>query len=160
VFIADSRLIGSAKSFVTVLLKALESSNCNTDLILSKKPILFFMYFDEAHTLTEEESVPGSPPFVARYDLLGRILGKMNDLPFFNIFLSTKTLLGAVAPPSSSHPSIRDWSNVTLHAPFTELPFDAFAVESFTSLLKTKSHGVKLQDVCALEYVVKFGRPL
>jgi hypothetical protein len=79
----------------------------------------------------------------------------MNDLPFFNVFLSTKALLGAVAPSgsSSSHPPI-------FHAPFTELPFDTFAAESFTTLLKTKPYGVKLQDVCTLEYVVKFGRPL
>jgi hypothetical protein len=84
----------------------------------------------------------------------------MNDLRFFTIFISTNSWLGAFAPSKYSHPSVRDWDNVVLHTPFTELPFDTFAENSFAALSKTKFGHVTLKDVCSLEYVVKFGRPL
>jgi hypothetical protein len=83
----------------------------------------------------------------------------MNLLPFFAVFLSTNSWLGALAPSTHKHPSLRDWENVILHPPFTELPFDTFAENSFGNLLE-KAGRVTLKDVCSLEYLVKFGRPL
>lgn len=143
-----------------MLRSALESSKCDLDAQLADKPVIFFIYFDEAHVLTRSESTPDQPLILTRYHLLGRVLGKMNYLPFFTVFLSTSSWLGALAPSTFAHASIRDWSRVVLHPPFTELPFDTFAVDSFKTLSQGGLIGVKLDDVCKLEYVVKFGRPL
>lgn len=155
---------------MAVLQGALESSKCDSDVMLAWKPVIFFMYFDEAQTLTTSESIhgnPDEPPPLSRHRLLEYVLGRMINLPFFTFFLSTNPRLGAPAPSRSrsSHrptfrPSIVDWGRVVVHPPFTELPFDTFAADSFATLSKMRSIGVKLQDVCNLQYVVKFGRPL
>jgi hypothetical protein len=117
------------------------------------------MYFDEAHVLTGVELLAGPTLPRSRYHLLGRVLGKIMTLPFFTVFLSTNSWLRSFAPSASKHPSLRDWDNVILHAPFTELPFDTFADDSFGILSREKGT-VKFQDVCTLAYIVKFGRPL
>lgn len=126
---------------------------------LAPAKVSFFLYFDEAHVLTEVEPIEGQPLPHSKYHLLGRVLGQMVTLPFFTVFLSTNSWLGSFAPSASKHPSLRDWDNVILHAPFTELPFDTFADNSFGSLSEEKGF-VTLQDVCTLGYIVKFGRPL
>lgn len=130
------------------------------DKELSMTPVSYYMYFDEAHVLTEVQQIQeGQTRPHSKYHLLGRVLGNMSCLPFFAVFLSTNTWLGSFAPSASEYPSLRDWDNVILHAPFTELPFDDFADNSF-GILSDKKGDVKLQDVCDLAYIVKFGRPL
>ena len=117
------------------------------------------MYFDEAHVLTEvKKTIENTWPHT-KYHLLGRVLGYMILLPCFTVFLSTNSWLGSFAPSPSKHPSLRDWENCILFPPYTELPFDTFAENSFGVLTRDKGV-VKLPDVCTLSYVVKFGRPL
>ena len=143
--------------FTKFLRGRLQVSENKSDSTLATDEVLFFIYFDEAHVLTEVDPSQGHPPR-SKYHLLGRVLGRMDSLPFFTVFLSTNSWLGLFAPSPSKHPSLRDWDNVVLHAPFTELPFDTFAVNSFGVL--SGNTEVRLPDVCTVAYIVKFGRPL
>jgi hypothetical protein len=147
--------MNEGNKFTTRLQSHLEASTHPSDKELVRKKVSFFIYFDEAHILTEVEPLQdGSLPH-SKYHILGRALGKMSSLPFFVVFLSTNSWLGSFAPSSSKHPSLRDWDKFVLHAPFTELPFDTFAERSFGKLKKGN-----LNEVCELSYIVKFGRPL
>jgi len=152
-------VIASGNAFTNFLRGRLQESANKSDNALATDEVLFFIYFDEAHVLTEVNRIQGQPPPRSKYHLLGRVLGRMDSLPFFTVFLSTNSWLGSFAPSTSKHPSLRDWGNVVLHAPFTELPFDTFAVNSF-GVLSEKKVGVRLPDVCTVAYIVKFGRPL
>jgi hypothetical protein len=144
--------------FADVLRRYLESSTHAIDNQLAKARVLYFLYFDEAHVLNQvEPAIRGRVR--SKYHLLGRVLDLMRQLPFFTVFLSTNSWLGSFAPSVAKHPSLRDFDNVILHAPFTELSFDAFALDSFGILLQQKQV-VRLRDVCTLDYIVKFGRPL
>jgi hypothetical protein len=145
--------------FAEALRDHLTSSADKSDKELARAQVCFFIYFDEAHVLTPVKQMGARIPLRSKYHLLGRVLGRMSRLPFFTVFLSTNSWLGSFAPSASKHPSLRDWDNVILHAPFTELPFDTFAKDSFDTLLEEKGV-VRLQDVCTLDYIVKFGRPL
>lgn len=122
--------------------------------------VQFFMYFDEAHVLAKPKANTTHPLKQTKFHILGRVLGKMNELPFFVVFLSTNSWLGAFAPSTHMIPSARDWTGITLHAPFTELPFDTFAENAFSDLAKAKGRVPRLDDVCTLDFIVKFGRPL
>jgi hypothetical protein len=152
-------VIASGNAFTIFLRGRLQASANKSDNALATDEVLFFIYFDEAHVLTEVNRIQGQPPPRSKYHLLGHVLGQMDTLPFFTVFLSTNSWLGSFAPSASKHPSLRDWGNVVLHAPFTELPFDTFAVNSF-GVLSEKKVGVRLPDVCTVAYIVKFGRPL
>jgi hypothetical protein len=155
-------LIANGTAFVKQLRELLNASTCEADRALAEAEVCFFLYFDEAHILARHDREADClPPLRTKYHLLGRVLGRMNPLPFFTIFLSTNSWLGAFAPSTHNIPSLRDWSNTILHAPFTELPFDTFARDVFQDLTRTGKSGiVTLQDVCQLDYIVKFGRPL
>jgi hypothetical protein len=143
------------------LRQCLQSSATSVDHELAQAHVCFFLYFDEAHVLAQPITEPrGLPQPRSKYHLLGRVLGKMNHLPLFTVFLSTNSWLGAFAPSTHKIPSLRDWNNTILHAPFTELPFDTFAHDAFGSLAKANSGVVTLRDLCNLGYLVKFGRPL
>jgi hypothetical protein len=147
------------QAFETSLQKHLESSKNTADKLLAKALVLFFIYLDEAHVLTLVK--PDTlPPLRSKFHLLGRVLTKMNVRSFFVVFLSTNSWLGAFAQSTHRIPSLRDWDNTILHAPFTELPFDNFAEDSFGHLSRANPDGVLLWNVCSLEYIVKFGRPL
>jgi hypothetical protein len=151
--------IKNGNIFATALRLRLQASMNESDQALATAQVLFFTYFDEAHVLTVVDPIEGHPPRRSKYSLLGRLLGKMDQLPFFAVFLSTNSWLGSFAPSSSKHQSLRDWDNVILHAPFTELPFDTFGVNAFGNL-SAAGQGVQLTDVCTVDYIVKFGRPL
>ena len=155
----QDEVIKSGEAFLTALRGHLQPSTNEFDKALSIAEVSFFMYFDEAHVLTQVEQIEGQTRPHSKYHLLGRVLGRMKPLPFFTIFLSTNSWLGSFAPSASKHPSLRDWDNFILHAPFTELPFDTFADNSF-GILSEEKGAVRLEDVCTLAYIVKFGRPL
>jgi hypothetical protein len=156
----QDKVIKSGQAFATALQHHLQSSPDESDRGLSNAEVSFFMYFDEAHVLTEVKQIEGQTLPHSKYHLLGRVLGRMILLPLFTVFLSTNTWLGSFAPSASKHPSLRDWDNFILHAPFTELPFDTFADNSFDIVSREKKGNIMLEDVCSLAYIVKFGRPL
>jgi len=147
------------KAFEVHLQERLRSSKTDSDGNLAKTEVPYYMYFDEAHVLTHVDSNTPPPPR-SKYHLLGRVLAGMEQRSFFAIFLSTNSWLGAFAPSIYKFQSLRDWDNVILHPPFTELPFDTFADDSFGRLSKVGKGIVRLRDVCTLDHLVQFGRPL
>lgn len=124
----------------------------------ASKDLLFFSYFDEANKMTTDGSPKGRR---SSYHVLGSVLAKMKGPPMFFVFLSTNSWIGGFAPSPVNHPSLRDWNDTTLHAPFTELPFDTFAHHLYDELKEKKgARGVTFADICEISYLVKFGRPL
>ena len=150
-----TELVNRSKDFEDALRDRLAKSKNVADNALAKAEVLCFMYFDEAHVLTEEPQNGRT-----KHHLLGRMLATMNDRKFFAVFLSTNSWLGALAPSPSKFPSLRDWDVTLLHVPFTELPFDTFADSAFWKLSHVNPDGPRLRDMCSLDYIVKFGRPL
>ncbi|KAF5371940.1 hypothetical protein D9615_008098 [Tricholomella constricta] len=122
---------------------------------------IFFMYFDDAHDLiipleTATQERARSPFYV-----LGRVLSRLNAFKQFTVFLSTNSRLGAFTPPSASlYPDLRGREPTMRCPPYTELPFDTFARNAFENLKEQKGGSVKIYEVCALDFVVKFGRSL
>jgi hypothetical protein len=153
-----TQLEKSCEAFRDCLQDHLDLSIHDDDRILAKAEVRFFMYFDEAHLLTK--TTGDLTPLRSKYYLLGRVLAKMNEQPFFAVFLLTNSWLGAFAPSTYRMPSLRDWPNVVLHAPFTELPFDTFTDYGSSPLWGANPKGIWLRDMCNLEYIVQFGRPL
>jgi hypothetical protein len=153
-----NQLNTDGKIFERFLGETLKVSTNGADQELARENVLFYIYFDEAHILTEKTNV--FPPPRSKYHILGNILSRMRSLRFFTVFLSTKSSLSGFAPPARRHPSVRDWNGSILHPPFTELPFDNFADNSFKHLSEANPDGVKLRHVCDLDYIVKFGRPM
>ncbi|CAE6362278.1 unnamed protein product [Rhizoctonia solani] len=113
----------------------------------------FFVYFDEAHSLT---TVPKYSPEHKRsgFHNLGTVLSKLIDNRSFFIFLSTNSRLEGFAPPGSNYPSYRVTENSRLIPPFTELPFDLYE----RKVLKGRT--LTLKNVCQTEVMVGFGRVL
>ena len=117
------------------------------------------MYFDEADVL---KKVYGNPPYQYRtkFHLLGRVLAKMDSRYDFAVFISTNPWLCPLAPSTLKNPISSQLGKMLFHAPFTELPFDTFAEDSSDQLLRASTGAVLFRDVCSVEDIVKFGRPL
>jgi hypothetical protein len=81
----------------------LDSSMNESDKDLAKAEVLFFMYFDEAHVLTQV--APEDPPTPrSKYHLLGRVLAKMNTLRFLSFsFQPIPGLVHSRRPHPKSH---------------------------------------------------------
>ena len=77
----------------------------------------FFIYIDEAESLTEG---PGGWDRRIAYHL-DYVLDLIRREPVFTLFLSINSR------PATSRTAARDWWEVKLIPPFTELPFDIFA---------------------------------
>ncbi|KAF8323466.1 uncharacterized protein EI90DRAFT_3292349 [Cantharellus anzutake] len=121
------------------------------------KRCAFFIYIDEAHTLTKDPK--GSGRDRSAYHALGHVLRWVRSQPFFTLFLSTNSKLRSLAPTPSLHPSTRDWGFTTLFAPYTELPFDIFS-HGICSQLDEGQVPVTLDRMCSVEEMARFGRPL
>ena len=86
------------------------------------------------------------------------VLGTIQNLPIFFIFLSTNYKLNLFAPTDENFPSLRIQKGHKLIPPFFEVPFDVFCY-NFTGKAKANNK-VTLEGVCELEQMVKFGRPM
>ena len=87
----------------------------------------------------------------------------MNELPSFAVFLSTNCQLGPYPPfgvYGRNQRSASGRSNVVLRTAVTQLPFDTFVDHPSQLSPEARLDGKKLRDVCTLEYIVQFGRPL
>ncbi|KAJ6531943.1 hypothetical protein B0H19DRAFT_1189266 [Mycena capillaripes] len=127
------------------------------------KPIM--VYIDEAHTLTERDN--GKSRHGSLLDSLSRICSLLVRDSFALVYASTNSWLGSLAPRPRDFPSKRDWEREYLHAPITQLPFDVFAKNSFSELVKAanqspqlSSTSIPLMAVSRLEHLTRFGRPL
>ncbi|CAE6434770.1 unnamed protein product [Rhizoctonia solani] len=114
-----------------------------------------FVYFDEAHSLTE--TVPDSDGGHKRnpFHNLGTVLSKLVNHRIFFIFLSTNSRIEGFDPPATHYPSERVTLGSQLVPPFTELPFDIYdekVLKRIESLTLTEASSVKV--------MVSFGRPL
>jgi hypothetical protein len=117
--------------------------------------ILAFAYFDEAHTLHKvDESGTGRNP----YFIFMHVLSQLQNSPIFFIFLSTNPSLSTFALTDADYPSLRVQKGWKIIPPFFELPFDSFCY-GLSKTLRDRGK-LTLKNVCELEQVVKFGRPM
>jgi hypothetical protein len=118
---------------------------------------LAIVYIDEAYSL--QKAHPDSDPKNRNpYFALMHVLGTIQNLPIFFIFLSTNYKLNLFAPTDANFPSLRIQKGRKLIPPFFEVPFDAFCCD-FTEKVKANNK-LTLEGVCELEQMVKFGRPM
>ncbi|KAF8573296.1 hypothetical protein K439DRAFT_1375811, partial [Ramaria rubella] len=122
----------------------------------SPEPVKLVIYFDEAHVLAADtKPLTTNPDDKYLYDILCSCFNYFLGRSIFFIFLSTNTSIDVFAPSSSLARSARMRDNIdTLQAPITEVPFDC-APES-----PVQPYCHKLDHVCSVEFMSKFGRPL
>ncbi|KAF8315993.1 uncharacterized protein EI90DRAFT_3021733 [Cantharellus anzutake] len=126
----------------------------------------FFIYIDEAHTLTDHPPRRNNGRDRSAYHSLGTALTYLKTIPVFALFLSTNSKLKSLAPTMASHPSARVFGAQTiLFPPYTELPFDIFTGASKGSKglcdrLDAKDSSITLKEMCSTEMLARFGRPL
>ncbi|KAL5636379.1 hypothetical protein ACGC1H_000369 [Rhizoctonia solani] len=116
-----------------------------------------FVYFDEAHSLTQAVKVITTDHKSSPFHNLGNVLSSLIDYPVFFIFLSTNSSLKGLAPPVAFYTSNRSVQGSQLIAPCTVLPFDiheSHIVEEF------KSGRMTLNSASDVDTMVCFGRPL
>jgi hypothetical protein len=121
---------------------------------VAKDKFVAIVYFDEAHTLQDQRD--GS--IRSSYFSLLSALNALYDLPILFVFLSTNSGLHESAPPNAIFPSLRVQGGLHLIPPYFELPFDIFA-DGITHNQR-KDNRLTLLNVCKLEQVTRFGRPL
>ncbi|CAE6428764.1 unnamed protein product [Rhizoctonia solani] len=136
------------------LKQSCESLERRVEIERSDEGNAFFVYFDEAHSLTEFPA-PSDEHERSPYHNLGTVLSKLILHRAFFIFLSTNSCLEGFAPPAANYPSSRVNVNSRLIPPFTELPFDLYEHEALTNC-----HALTLETVCQTKFMVGFGRVL
>lgn len=131
--------------------------------VLKESPKLqLLLYFDEAHTLTDEHStwIVHNPDSWNAYEVLLSALNSFACPQVFSLFLSTNSRMSVLAPTPGQHKSSRaKESSDHLNAPFTELPFDCHR-DLPVDLTITAHKQVTSTDVSKVEFMSKFGRPL
>lgn len=112
-----------------------------------------FIYFDEAHVLTERHPLD-SPRSQTIYNVLRSVFNDFLDDPVFVVFISTRPHLGACAPPCVLENSARALASGPLQAPITETPFDCAP----NILVQTDTY--TWEQVADVRFMARFGRPL
>ncbi|CAE6512503.1 unnamed protein product [Rhizoctonia solani] len=129
-------------------------------LVATVQPVLdntntCFMYFDEAHLLTQEIETPSETHQRNPFHNLGNVLSKLVNYRIFFIFLSTNSSLKGFAPPASYYTSQRSIDGSQLVAPYIELPFDINAVTPVDA-----EHPPTLESASKVGHMVQYGRAL
>jgi hypothetical protein len=91
------------------------------------------------------------------YQVLCSSLNQLLDLDLFFVFLSTNSKLSDYSPSSRVFWSARVQKSGVAHVqtPYTELPFDVWREPHIVS------DGIHTMDeVCSVEFIARFGRPL
>jgi hypothetical protein len=118
--------------------------------------VKLMLYFDEAHMLAERK-VPDDPDGMDLYDVLCSCFNIFVTSPIFVIYLSVNFSIRRLIPqpvePISSSCRFHLDANA-LQAPVTEIPWDC---SSTFPILPGK---LKLEDVCKVEFMAQFGRPM
>jgi len=124
------------------------------DCCESLEEVKLGLYFDEAHILAEKKVIK-DPDRKNMYDVMCSCFNSFLSSPIFVIYLSTNSDISDLAPPGPLTRSGRARKNaVALQAPVTETPFDFFP----EFLIKPDELG--LEDVCEVEFMARFGRPM
>ena len=142
-----------AKREVELLLKRID--NCCASMKGFKNGhIKLMLYFDEAHVLSAKR-VAHDPDEKDMYDVLCSCFNLFLSLPIFVIFLSTTSNIHELAPSGSLAKSARARADAdALQAPVTETPFDC------SPEFPVKPGKLGLKDVCQVEFMAQFGRPM
>ena len=144
-----------AKEQLKGLLSAIDSlvDSPDTTTIGTSDPIKLMFYFNEASSLTQAHGPPNTTKNC--YDILHLSFNTFQYQPLFIIFLSTSSQIEALAPSGPMAPSAHARANAGgLQAPITEVFFDC------SEGLPIEPHQYKLQEVCDVAFMAKFGRPL
>jgi hypothetical protein len=142
-----------AKEQLVLLLERIDGC-CESMGGLKNKQVKLMLSFDEAHVLAEHK-VPKDPDGNDTYDVLCSCFNFFLSMPIFVIYLSTSSIIGQLAPQGSLARSGRARENAdALQAPITETPFDC---SPEFPIIPGK---LVLEDVCKVEFMVQFGRPM
>ncbi|KAH7906534.1 hypothetical protein BJ138DRAFT_621877 [Hygrophoropsis aurantiaca] len=126
----------------------------DSDLNTSQKPVKIMIYFDGAHELAKRR-VADDPDRKNIYDVICSCLNSFLAQPIFAIFLSTNSSIYHQAPHGSLARSVRALSDkAKFQAPVSETPFDCHPA------LPVESGEHTLKDICKIEFMARFGRPL
>lgn len=147
----------------------MNNANLQLDLLLKQidklssikcdpNKVKLMLYFDEAHTLTGDQPIlvdEANDKTMNLYDGLCSSLADLYKQPLFTIFLSTNSNLSQLARAGRLASSARASQNPgVLQAPITETAFDC------SPNLLVRSGELTLEDVCSIEFMAQFGRPL
>lgn len=132
----------------------LESLDSVRDITRPNRSVKLVVYFDEAHELTQAKILDSD----VEKSLYGILLSVLNDYrfstQFFVLFLSTLSHVAHFAPRRELFRSARAVESRAHQPPITETPFDCYP-----NLLITQDE-YDLRQVCTIEFMAKFGRPL
>ena len=120
------------------------------------RPVRLLVYIDESHEMTTKaQTIKGDGRNV--YQVLCSSLNELLKLDLFFVFLSTNSMLSDYSPASRVFWSGRvQKANVAyIQTPYTELPFDVWKEPH---LVSEGRH--TMDNVCSVEFMVRFGRPL
>jgi hypothetical protein len=136
------------------LLKRIDDCCEPTTGLQSSKHVKLMLYFDEAHVFANRK-VPEDPEGKDTYDVLCSCFNFFLSSPIFVIYLSTSSNISQLAPSGSLARSARARDNAdALQAPVTEIPFDC------SPIFPIVPGELGLEDVCKVEFMAQFGRPM
>jgi hypothetical protein len=139
---------------LALLLKCIDDCCESMEGLQSSNHVKLMLYFDEAHILAGRR-VPGDPEGKDTYDVLCSCFNFFLSSPIFVIYLSTSFNIGQLAPSGSLARSARACNNAdALQAPVTEIPFDC------SPMFPIIPGKLGLDDVCEVEFMAQFGRPM
>jgi hypothetical protein len=143
---------------LALLLKCIDDCCESMEGLQGSNHVKLMLYFDEAHILAGRR-VPEDPEGKDTYDVLcscfNFFLSSPLSSPIFVIYLSTSSNISQLAPSGSLARSARARNNAdALQAPVTEIPFDCSPI---FPIIPGK---LGLDDVCKVEFMAQFGRPM
>ncbi|KAM6494977.1 hypothetical protein JOM56_009600 [Amanita muscaria] len=120
------------------------------------RPVRLLVYIDESHGMTKAGSTIKGDGRNA-YQVLCSSLNELLKLDLFFVFLSTNSMLSDYSPSSRIFWSqrVQNSSVEQIQTPYTELPFDVWKESHLIS-----EGGHTMDQVCSVEFMVRFGRPL
>ena len=131
-------------------------SHVKQDSAQTPRPARLLIYIDESHEMAADaQTIKGDGRNA--YQVLCLSLNELLKLDLFFVFLSTNSTLSDYSPSRRVFWSKRgqDLSMAYIQTPYTELPFDVW---KRTHLVSEGAY--KMDQVCAVEFMVRFGRPL
>ena len=120
----------------------------------SNNHVKLMLYFDEAHVLAGRR-ISKDPDGRDTHDVLCSCFNFFLSSPIFVIYLSTSSNIRQLAPSGPLAGSARARDNAdALQAPVTEIPFDC------SPIFPIIPGRLGLDDVCKVEFMAQFGRPM
>ena len=142
----------AAKALIDVIRKRAKEAHPPGNL----HPVRLLVYIDESHEMTTDKQTLRDDGRNA-YQMLCSSLNELLKLDLFFVFLSTNSNLQGYSPSPRIFWSKRGRNSTLAYVqtPYTELPFDIWTREP----LVTEGQ-CTVDVVCAVEFMVRFGRPL